>query len=745
MSRRWLLSLGALALAGWVSSGRSLHPYFSSTGLLTARELSAVRLGAEAITFPLPEESTRVRVLVNLELPPEVPGRDFQLVVQTPAGTEERFPLRAQARSGSGATTGFVLGEAVVPAATREVFLGLAPGGGALSLRLEPPELRAAVRVLVERPRPALARQVLEGRLDEGRRERLAAHLGSLPWDALSEGQRRQLLDTRWSRLAPTGEVPRRRLFLKPPEAGLAPATPPPGVTVSPAHPLAWTVEGPGVLELHALEAPVELDVRLASPAGPGISHLLRLTAGQAESVAVPAGLASLVIAAGSESRLTMVASGLRSVEGEPLEGTLPPSESKARLVEVGPTAAEWEVDGAQTLQLETRLPCGAGGEAREVLSLSALDAAGRSVAERRWPVAAAAGPSLLSREPLLVVSEARRTILHLPASTRRLRISAEARAFVGLLSAAREGGEGSPPQRSPLQLQRSASPPRWWRLAPSGELALLAAGRLLTVHSPLMLQPAPSRAKPAQTSSLQPLGDPPRWRVLQAAATASVKATRWWSLGEGAVKLAVGSPSTLRLAYLADAAPGAVPLALDGVEQRAPALAARGEVPLGPVAAGAHALRVDAPAGSRLWVNQPAAGRPLFREFQLVGLEPAAPLRYRVVTQGRGSTRVALVVTGDQPAPGAQLEVEVDEGHPFSPAAFTLSRERTFSRREHPLQLEPIDGVFLTHSSPMMLAAAPVFVHLADDLAAGPHQLTLRLRGTSHRLYLRVFSWNEP
>ena len=666
-------------------------------------------------------------------------------MVQTPTGVEARFPLRAHGRSSAGTTTGFVLGEAVVPAATREVFLGVPAGGGAVSVRLEPPELRGAVRVLVERPRPALARQVLEGRLDEGRRARLAAHLGSLPWDALSDEQRQDLLDTRWSRLAPGGEVPRRRLFLRPLEHGPAAAPPPAGVTVEPAHPLAWTVQGPGVLELHALDAPVELDLRLASPASPGVSRQLRLNPGQAESIAVPEGLASLNVAAATQSRVTLEARGLRDVEGEPLEGTMPPSESRARFVEVSPTVAEWEVDGAQTLQLEARLPCDAGGEASRVLSLTALDAAGRSVAERRWPVTAAPGPSRLPGEPLQLVSDARRTILHLPASTRRLRVSAEARAFVALQSASQDAGAVRPSPRTALQLARSASPPRWWRLAPARELELLETGKLVTVHSPLQLEPAARRAKPAQTSALQPLGDPPRWRVLQAAATASAEAARWWALGPGPVKLAVDRPSTLRLAYLADLAPGSLPLSLDGVEQRAPAPTARGELPLGPVSAGAHALRVEVPPGSRLWVNQPAAGRPLFREFQLAGLEPEAPLRYRVVTQGHGSTRVAFAVTGDQPAPGAQLEVEVDDGHPFSPAALTLSRERTFARRAHPLQLEPIDGVFLTRSSASMLASPPVFVHLADDLAAGPHQLTVRLRGTSHRLYVRVFSWNEP
>lgn len=743
MSRRCLLSLAALALAAWVGSGRSLHPYFAATGVLTARELSAVRVGAEPVTFFLPDESTRVRILVNLELAQDVPLQDFRLVVQTPGGGEERFPLRARGRSGAGATTGFILGEALVPAATREVFLGLPLGGGRLALRLEPPELRGAVRVLVERPRPALARQVLEGRLNEARRERLAAHLGSLPWDALSDEQRRQLLDTRWSRLAPEGEVPRRRLFLNAVEKGLAQPQVPTGVTVHPGHPLAWTIAGPGLLELHALDAAVELDVRLTTVAGPGAGRSVHLAAGQAETLAVGVGLSSLRVASASDARLNVVASGLHSTAGEPLEGELAPSESKARFVEVGTGEVEWEVDGVEPLQLEARLPC-ATGEPSVVLTLVALDAAGHQVGTRQWPVLAPPGPALVASEALLVLSELRRTVLHLPASTRRLRVTAESRAFVGLLSALREPGEALPAGHGPMQL-RALVPPRWWRLAPAGELELLRAGRLSLVHSPLMLEPTPSRPRPAQLTSLQPLGDPPRWRVLQGAESASPHATRWWSLGTAPVKLALASPSTLRLAYLSEPAPGSIALGLDGVEQRAPALAARGEVPLGPLSAGAHTLRVDIPPGTRVWVNQAAAGRPLFREFQLAGLEVDAPLRYRVVTPGHGSTRVALAVTGDQPAPGAQLEVEIDDGHPFSASAMTLSRERTFPRRSHPLQFAPLDGVFLTRSGPLMLAARPVFVHLADDLTAGPHLLTVRLRGTSHRLYVRGFSWNEP
>lgn len=73
------------------------------------------------------------------------------------------------------------------------------------------------------------------------------------------------------------------------------------------------------------------------------------------------------------------------------------------------------------------------------------------------------------------------------------------------------------------------------------------------------------------------------------------------------------------------------------------------------------------------------------------------------------------------------------------------VSNRRTRWRATSGLEFAPLEGTFLTRSSPAMLQAQPVVMRLEDDVPPGSHTVTLRLRGTSQRLFLRAFSWTEP
>jgi hypothetical protein len=788
--RRLLLTTLVLGASIALARGVPLHPYFQGGALASAREMAAYRVDAGGVRFPLGDGVRRVRVLVNLDLPPgaDPEGVEFTVRVRIPEEPyDERFALVGMARvRRDGGPAAFYLGEGTLPAWGREIALERRHLGAAtLDVSLvAPASASGAVRVLAEADRAPLAAGVLARRDGPVERNQLAAALGPLDWDQLPAALQADLLQRRWARIAASPGTPFRRLYVAGPPAPIAKPAEPVGELVEAGQVAAYTVQGPGTLRLVAEGAPIRGSVELLSADGERRAQPLALSACDRLDLAVGSQVTTARVRVDAQSQLLVIASdrklavGAARLEARPDgEWVLHPSVALERNPRAEPGPAPPVVydlrgRGGRELHLTARLRARPGDPPTLArVRWTMRDAQGREVAsgELAQPVAPAP-EDRIDEEPDAVPSDPVLGHLWPPPTAATLEIAADPPALIAVDSPGFDPPPGRPddPIEKPVTALRHApvERPLWFRVRPSNEQALLAAGRVERLRSATRLEAVPEPPPPTvQAETLKPLAGGPRFTVLVPGNPDAPPAELgvWWPLANGMASSvrfdAPGASPGARLPwnvlFLGDATrtKQEAAIRIDGADAaRTRLFTSRGVVAAPPATPGVHRVEVtierrtprSGPA-PRLFVDRPVGAQTPFRAFSVFPIAAGRRTTARLEKASEPRSLGAVVYFDRPPGQRATLEVTIDGGRRALPPA-RWSRLRSRITRALPLHAEALPGAtYLNRTTRAVWGTAPLFVGLGDDIAAGPHLISMVLRGTSAKAFVRLFSYGGP
>jgi hypothetical protein len=779
--RHWLLAALVLALALLIARAPAIKPTFKAEALAGAREMVVYRLEGSPARFDVPAGQRMLRVLTNLDLPAAPPpdGEAYSVRVRIPEdGRDEVFPLVAMARRrANGTPAAFSLGGAV-PGWTREVMV-TRPQTTAATLEVSlvaPARARGAVRVLATAHRTPLAVTMLAKRSGPAERAKLAGWLGPLDWDELPAALQAELLTTHWTRLPASPATPRGRLYVTGQPAPVVKPASPPGEAVEAGQVLAYTVRGPGTLRFVAVEEALEGSIHLLSAAGQEQTIPLALKVGERVDLPLAAGLVTARLRALTRGRVLALAADARlALPGTSLQGR---------------ADGEWELHPAWTFE---RYPVAAAGLTAPVV----YDLRGRDEAELRltayaltrcdhppselrvlWTIKDAAAKVLaggtlrqvlapacedrLDGDEGTVPSEPLAAYLWPPAGAASLEVTGAEPALLSVASPAFDQPLEAPPPAglapNVAVRHQPADRPLWLRVRALNEDEIARTGRLPLLRLATRIERRPPPVPPSQLAeTLAPVDQPPRITMLVPAKADAPAPDRggWWPITAGApasVNFApppgagAGARVPFSLLFLGDeaAARGEAVVRIDGVTAtRTPLYTARGQIALPPAPAGRRVVQIDAPGRARLFVDHPTGGAAPYRAFSAYELQVGRPSVVRVAKPSAPRALGVVLYFDGAPGPHARLRVVIDRGRRTAPRG-GVARARTRLVRTLPLTVAPLPGgVFLNRTTPAVLAAAPLFVGLEDDLPAGGHTLTLTLERTRVRAFARYFSYN--
>jgi hypothetical protein len=429
------------------------------------------------------------------------------------------------------------------------------------------------------------------------------------------------------------------------------------------------------------------------------------------------------------------------------------------------------------------------GRELRLSARLSSRPGAGPTTAHVRWVFRDEARRALASgvidetlapapedriiEEPEAVPTEPLVGHLWPPPSASTLEIASDPPALIAVDSPGFPPADGSPDFGSkPLTALRHApvERPMWFRVRPSNEDELRAGGRMERLRSATRLDRLPVPPPPSGLAeTLVPLERPPAFKLLLPYAPGARPADRgvFWPLSsEVASKVTLeplpgsssGARLPLNLLYF-----GAAPLErqevairVDAAEPiRAKLLTSRGTLALPPLPAGAHRVTVGFDQGRspargptpapHLFLDHPTGSPTPFHFVTVHPLRAGARATLRLKKSDEARSLGAVLYFDGAPGEDARLEVTIDRGHRDEPAT-RFSRSRTRLVRTLPVQTTAVRGAsFLNRRAARVWASAPIFVGLGDDIPAGRHLVSLTLKGTTAKAFVRFFSYGGP
>jgi hypothetical protein len=268
-----------------------------------------------------------------------------------------------------------------------------------------------------------------------------------------------------------------------------------------------------------------------------------------------------------------------------------------------------------------------------------------------------------------------------------------------------------------------------WLPIQPINRTQLLAEGRIDRLQFAPRLERVPDPPeRPAP--SLKPVGAIPRWDLLTPL-TRPVALTApglYWTLPRGRSVHLGPHAGAATLLYLGNgrSAAGVATIALDGKRPAPERLfTARGKLRL-PIQGGEHRLRVDAPSPVALFVNRPVESAAPLRFVSVYPFDRRRGLRLRVAKKSAARSTVGVVLYGRGPVPkDAQLHCTIDGGQRRRRAQ--VSHDRTILDRRLPIHALAAGGMrALNVADDPTWTSEPIFIALGDDLAPGPHRLSL-------------------
>jgi hypothetical protein len=765
------LALTALVLVGAVAIARYLPaPDPSSTIIAGAREVTAYELvDGQPLSFALPPGAGELRVLTNLDLDSLDPaGVPYAVRVRiAEEGRDETYPLIARpALDGRGDRTAFFLRRPQSPARTRLLSLARAsalPGTLEVSL-LAGGKGRASLRVFVAQgrlgtPAPPRPLQAPTGR--------------GLTVEDLAPDARAAFESQRWSRLPARQKAPTRSFFVTGTPEPLGPRESA-GQPVGDGHVAAFTLKGPGTIQLEVVTGP--LHGRAALLDGNGLERVLVLDLAAHGRLSVPLGrgLVTLRVFGDSPASVRLLAPPVLAVHPEQLRGAdgrdeieLGPAWSWEALAVAGPDGPPVEVvasgRGEAAVRVTARLPLGAKAVAVPSSPLAWRFVDGRGAVLKNGVVSIAGAPAPEDRldGPLGFASVPTTIFLWPPRGAARLLLTAPRPVAVSLASPALEAEQSAAEQlglakRLVLRHDLPARP-AFHEVRALNAPALRRAARLLRFAGAMRLERLPDPQVPAEAASLVPDRNGGQFVMLAPVATpgpARGGGLSWAVQAGHDEQLSVPRPrgASLRarvpatLLYDLDRSRGreATTVSLDGkVIMRAAILGARGQIHLPPLPVGRHRLRIDLSGAGQLYVDQPVAGAPAFRRSRVFLLRGGGGAVR--VPKGAAARSLGLVVYSDGPVRAAELEAIIDGGGRGRRAA-GASTAYTRLRRRIPMTFTRLEGAhYLNRAGAVVWASAPVFVPLGDDLAPGTHLVSLRARGLGSQPIARFFSYGGP
>ena len=775
--------------------------------LATAREVATYVLTAQPVRIPIPAGQRLLRVLTNLDLPAGAPatGTPYLLSLRMPEDARaEIFPLLAvPARDSAGAPAAIYLGEAMVPAQTREVGL---LRDRALATTLEVSLVapagtsadgpRASLRVLLLGDRPpwslqdALARQAAHrwpSTSDTAHEPALSAHAWQLD---LAPDEQRARLSQRWMRASAVNGTATRRLYFIARAASPPRAPRPRGTPIAAGMTVAYTVQGPGTLHLLA-DGPLGTNVRILDESGTERSRELTLAADHRVSLAIAAGLSTVRVQSTTSARVIAIGSApsmLVSPAGLGTEGDrdqdqggevdVTPSWNRLEAVRLGATMAprgpvSWDLLGRPLapLRLVAWLPWDGDRQEGRTRSIDVRyrlrDGAGRTIGAGvlRGEVTSAPEDRSFDDSPR-ALSTSIAGVLWPPARSARLELEADHETLVTVSS------PGHPPAPDPegrpalvRLLHAPAERPRWYRVDPDLGADPGADQRAAQLAFPQRLERQPAPGLPAPGESMAARGDRPQVALLVPAPPGWLGPSAFWPLATGhatAVRAGARDESgveaapakgtllyTTRRGSSHSVAGRSATLTIDGRRGGALRLfSGRGQLPLPPLSAGHHQLRIDAPSELQLFVDLPVAGARGLRRISAYRLAPARTIETRWSAGASPSTpsSFGVAVYSEGPVgPGARLELRIDGGRPaIVPGVLTATH--TDGTRVVPLAFAHVPAaLMLGRQGDSIWSAPPVIVPMAADLRPGRHRVSIVMRGAARAVLVRLFRLGAP
>lgn len=650
--------------------------------------------------------------------------------------------------------------------------------GTRLRVRLLGEPREALVRLYAVEPRPRA--DLALSRLSPADREALTTQLSFTPWDRLDAGERLARLKTREVRIAAAGEEGAdhrtRTLYFTGFRLPGAESVAAPPLLVTPARGLAVNVVGPGNLLLTlARAAPGDAAAALAvrslgegEEPPPQALDVPKETIAVTRVLPVAAGLHSLQLTTDArEGAIVSLAAdgGLRPFFGP----TLAPDEISldAALVEPGGEPTPIDIAGpddalTRIVRFDVRFLAADAAATPLVgaLSVDILDERGGLVG--RQTISLGNIPSPLEKAILpggpggqeQGVTEPASVRLIVPPRGKRVVVRTQARALLRAfslltLAAAPDGFDA--PYRDAVLVKTM------WRYAPLDERSWVPLRlpapleRQARLVAQVRLEPSPAQlAPPASGTAIAPEGAPERQLVLE-----RLRPDEPWQEGQG---MMTGVALNRKIAFQHRGGAASLPywvmgpaeanlgeevaVKVDGAEAAAfRVTSTRGQWQLPPLPAGAHTLeiRTDAPS-LRVLLDQPGGGE----RFALRNVYPASrPLR--VTVHKPSAAPLALDIIAYAPAPGPDpgtvFDVSIDGGAPRRLEGVLVSQITSSGKRMPlpPADRPPIVG-FADAREPGAWHPRLLAVGLGDDLAPGPHQVTVTQRSGA-RAWVRFFA----
>lgn len=788
--RRLLLTALVLGAAVLIARGAAIHPVFRGGALASARETAAFRIDAKGVRFPLNEGTRRLRILVNLDLAPNASpeGVGFSLRVRIPEERyEEQFALLGIARVRlDGEPAAFYLGESTSPAWTREIALERRNSDAAtleVSL-IEPEGAFGSVRVLAEAVRAPFAAGVLARRNGPVERNQLASSLGPLDWDQLPEDLQADLLQRRWMRIPAAPGALSRRLYVAGAPTPVSKPEQPAGELVEAGQVAAYTLQGPGVLRLSAAGPPIRGTVELLQADGQLRTQPLELKAGDRLDLALGQMLTTARVRVSEPSQILAIVSdrklALATARLEPRadgEWMLHPAVALERNPRAEPEPAPpvvYDLRGraGREMRITARLRARPGDKpALAHVRWIIRDEARRAVASGAIEQALSPAPEdRIDEEPGTVPTEPAMAYLWPPPSAATLEVASDPPALIAVDSPGFAPPEGEPGDSGvkPRTALRHApvERPLWFRVRSSNEDELLASGRIERIRSATRLEAIPPPPPPtAHAETLALLDGAPRFTLLvpRKPGAPLPELGVWWPLANGVASevrfdpLPGSSPKVRvpwNVLFLGDASSDKQEAAIrvDSSEAtRAMLFTSRGTLALPPTTPGVH--RVEISIGKsrasprpppRLFIDHPTGSTP-FRAVSVYPLRNSKHATVRLQKSAEPRSLGAVLYFDGSPGEGASLEVTIDGGRRTPPAARS-SRSRSRLTRVLPVRADALVGAsYLNRRAPGVWGSAPLFVGLGDDIPAGNHLVSLALKGTSAKAFVRLFSHGGP
>lgn len=603
-------------------------------------------------------------------------------------------------------------------------------------------------------------------------RNRLARMQGIAPWDALPVEEQSAHLQFGWERLSALGEAGidfrTRAVFFSGFRAPLHRPREDAAETIGPHRALAYTIVGRATVQLELTGEAVRVRTltddglereTVSEPSHDG-------EASRSVEISLGEGIHTLSVSSDGAARVRA------TMDGQLLE----PSRRRASAYWLGPR--EEGVDMAiagpddvwtRTLRVDVRaifLASDAPPEVDVPMQFEFLDAAGSVVHEAQVQPRVAASDyervlGIGSEEVL--VSEAAAVRFIVPRGVSRVRVRAEKDAIVRAFTLVPQEVELEPPfcnVRSPNLRWRFASWARraWIPIRAHNHPELARASRVLElvgqtrlVNRGEMPRVSGDDREPAELAQVEPLGAPPRHRVLEFDRTEDAPGRSPYESYLDVTRptlVSGGSRGETRLLYwVTERSDLRANLSIrldERVLHNAPITVGRGELALTALPPGRHEFVIVGPPSLRAFANVSSAQRDrreLGRVRTIYSLRPSAPLRVRAPA-GTRSLYVIAYARGREGRPDIELGVRVDGGTPLRLEGIPVESIST-GHRMRPLPLASAESrpvVFLDREAADLIYPRAMRFVLGRDLAPRSHRVEIRMEGPrDDEIFVRV------